>query len=132
MVTNKKIVSTRISEENFRAVQIICEREKMNTYDFLSGLIAKEANKVTGKAITSFPNFGENNFEYDPESDSFIWAIHTGAESPIIISSKLSPHFIENVFNSMKSGLDKRAKFLKMLKKNKTYVPESIIRFKEK
>jgi hypothetical protein len=131
MTTNKKLVSTRISEEDYGLMQIICEREKLNAYDLLAKLIKKETDKVRGTNPDVFPTIGEPAFEYDPESDSFIWSVHTGKDSPFIVSSKLSPHFVESIFAAIKKGIDRRGNFLKQIKKNKTFIPDSIKRFKE-
>lgn len=132
MVTNKKMVSTRISEDDYRALQIICQREKLKPYDLLANLIKKEADKVKGLSQEVFPAVGENNFDYDSESDSFVWSIDIGLKEPIIISSKLSPHFVEALSIAIKKGFEKRNKVLRKFKKNKTFVPNSIIKFKEK
>lgn len=132
MVTNKKFISTRISEDDFGLMQIICEREKLNVYELLAKLVREETDKVRGTNPNVFPTIGENNFEYDPESDSFIWSINSGKGTPFIVSSKLSPHFIENISLALKKGIDKRINFLKQIKKNSTFIPDSIRRFKEK
>ncbi|MBS3089628.1 hypothetical protein J4461_01970 [Candidatus Pacearchaeota archaeon] len=126
-----KTISAKISEEDYGAMKIICDREKKKVNEFVASLIKKETEKVKGTSQNVFPTIGENNFTYDPESDSFIWAIHTGTSNPLIVSSKLGPHFVESVYLAMKQGIDKRNKFLKQIKKKQSYIPEAIRRFKE-
>jgi len=132
MVTNKKMVSTRINEEDYRALQIICKRDKIKPYDLLANLIKKETEKVKGVSQEVFPTIGENLVEYVPESDSFIWSINTGLKNPILISDKLSPNFMETLSLAIKKGFENRNKILKEIKGNKSYIPESIIKFREK
>ena len=132
MVTNKKMVSTRISEDDYRALQIICQRDKIKNYDLLANLIKKEVDKVKGISQEVFPTIGEHIFEYEPESDSFVWSINLGLKKPLIISSKLNPNFVETLNSAIKKGFQRRNKTLKKIKGNKSYIPESIIKFREK
>jgi hypothetical protein len=132
MVTNQKMVSTRISEEDYRALQIICQKEKIKPYDLLANLIKKEAEKVKGTSPEIFPKIGVNEFEYNAEADSFVWSIDIGLKEPLVISSNLSPNFVETLSVAIKKGFEKRNKILRKIKGNKSYVPESIIKFREK
>ena len=130
-----KTVSSKVSAEVYNAMQMLCQRDpQMNMNKIIKRAIEKEVAPILNKDSLSseaFPNLGVNNFEYDPEADNFMWTVNAGNNSAII-SSKLSTSFVENISKSTKEGLDKRSKILRKVKKNQTYIPKSIIKFKEK
>lgn len=130
-----KTISSKVSTEVYGAMQLLREKEpNMNMSKIIKRAIEKEVAPILNKGGLSsevFPNLGVNHFEYDPEADNFMWAVNAGGNSAII-SSKLSPAFVESMFNAMKEGLDKRKKILHKVKKNQAYIPKSIIKFKEK
>jgi hypothetical protein len=128
-----KTISSKVSEDVYGAMKIICERENIKPNEFIRRAVEKTVSPVLNKEhnSTTFPGIGENKFEYEPEADSFMWTINFGSGNSALISGKLSPFFVENILNAIKVGLDRRSILLKKLKKNKTYVPEAIIKFRE-
>lgn len=129
-----KTISSKVSEDVYGAMKIICDRENIAPNEFIRKAVEKAVNPVLSKDhnVAGFPEIGENKFEYDPEADSFMWAINFGSGNSTLISGKLSPFFVENISNAIKTGLDKRKALLKRLKKNKTYIPEAIVKFGER
>ena len=70
-----KTISSKIKEEDYGAMKIICEREKITENEFIRRLVEKETSKILNKnqvSPESFPNLGDNKFEYNPDSDSYI------------------------------------------------------------
>jgi len=129
-----KTVSAKVSEDVYGAMKIICERESITPNEFIRTAVEKEVRPVLSKDNDTnvFPTIGENKFEYDPASDSFMWFINFGSGNSAVISGKLSPFFVENISKAIKEGLDHRNDILKKIKKNNVYIPESIAHFKER
>jgi len=129
-----KTISSKISEDVYGAMKMICDKENIAPNQFIRKAVEKAVHPVLSKepGTSDFPGIGENKFEYDPESDSYMWVIDFGSGNSTLISGKLSPFFVENISIGINAGLTRRATFLKKLKKNKTYVPEAITKFGEK
>jgi hypothetical protein len=134
MTTTWKTISSKVTDETYGAIKVICEKDDIKPNEFIRKSVEKAVNLKLNKDSNPevFPNIGENKFEYDSESDSFMWTINFGSGNSLVISRSLSPFFIESILNAIKNGVEKRKDDLKKIKKNKTYIPESIIKFREK
>lgn len=125
MVTTWKTISAKITDETFGAMKLICERDKIKPNEFIRKTIEKNVNSE------SFPNIGENSFEYDLESDSYIWRINTGTSKPLLIANNLGPFFIENIHNALNSAIKNRQNILKKMGKKQVALPQSITKFRK-
>lgn len=134
MTTIWKTISSKVTDETYGAMKIICEKDGIKPNEFIRKSVEKAVNLKLNKDSNPevFPNIGENKFIYDSESDSFMWMVDFGSGKSIVISKKLSPFFIEGITNGINEGMQKRKELVKKMKKNKTYVPDSIIKFREK
>lgn len=134
MTTTWKTISSKVTDEVYGAMKVICEKDNIKPNEFIRKSVEKAVNLKLNKDSNPevFPNIGENKFEYDAESDSFLWLVDFGSGKSITISRAISPFFIENITNAIKNGVEKRKEVLKKTKKNKTHIPDSIIKFREK
>jgi len=128
-MTNWKTVSSKISDETYAAMKVICEKDNINPNEFIRKAVEKNVKSILNPDV--FPNIGENKLEYDPEADSYKWSINFGTESPLIISDNLGSFFVENLQKAILNGINERNKIIKKIKRNQTYVPSSIIKIRK-
>jgi len=128
-MTNWKTISSKISDETYAAMKVICAKDNINPNEFIRKAVEKNVKSILSPDV--FPNIGENKFEYDPEADSFKWNINFGTGNPLIISDNLGSFFVENLQKAILEGVAERNKIQKKVKKNQTYIPSSIIKIRK-
>jgi len=128
-MTNWKTISSKVSDETYAAIKVICEKEDIKPNEFIRKAVEKNVKSILNPDV--FPNIGENKFEYDPEADSFKWSINFGTGNPLIISDNLGSFFVENLQKAILEGIDERTRLQKKIKKNKTYIPLSITKIRK-
>lgn len=133
-MTNWKTISSKVSDETYGAMKVICGKENIKPNEFIRKAVEKGVQSILNKDLNPevFPNIGENKFEYEPDSDSYMWVINFGTDKPLIISDNLGHFFVENLQKAILEGVSKRNQILKKIKKNKTYVPSTITKFRKK
>lgn len=128
-MTNWKTISSKISDETYAAMKVICAKDNINPNEFIRKAVEKNVKSILSPDV--FPNIGENKFEYDPEADSFKWSINFGTGNPLIISDNLGSFFVENLQKAILEGIGERSRLQKKIKKNQTYIPSSIIKIRK-
>jgi hypothetical protein len=133
-MTNWKTISSKVSDETYGAMKVICEKENIKPNEFIRKAVEKGVQSILNKDLNPevFPNIGENKFEYEPDSDSYMWIINFGTDKPLMISDNLGHFFVENLQKAIMDGVSKRSQILKKIKKNKTYIPSTITKFRKK
>ena len=128
-MTNWKTVSSKISDETYAAMKVICEKDDINPNEFIRKAIEKNVKSILNPDV--FPNIGENRFEYNPETDAYKWLINFGTGNPLIVSDNLGSFFVENLQKAILNGISDRNKIIRKIKKNQTYVPSAITKIRK-
>ena len=118
-----RTVSTKLPATELTLFRAHCEKKGVTPASLLRKLILKEMQITIPHIIA-----GKNLIQYGKINDCFIWYVELDTNEIVEILNNISPAFIENLFDILKIGLEKRQSFIQKTKKESVPIPYEFLK----
>jgi hypothetical protein len=116
-------ISAKLPVNELTLFKNYCEKKGVTPASLIRDLILKEMEITVPHTVA-----GKNKISYDKKIDGFIWSIELDNKEKIDVLKNISPEFIEDLVEIMKTGLGQRNSFIQKKRKDSVSVPSDILR----
>lgn len=118
-----RTVSTKLPANELTLYRAHCEKKGVTPASLLRELILQEMEITIPHIIA-----GKNLLKYDKNNDYFTWSVELDSNEIVEILNKISPAFVENLFEILKVGLEERRTFIQKKKKESVPIPYEFLK----
>jgi hypothetical protein len=118
-----KPLTVKLEKEQADRLKKVCNLNKKKVSTFMREAII---SKLEEGAISHIA--GENEIDYNPENDKFIWKIKLDEGKEIDVLRDISFDFVEDLFKQLDLQIKKREELLGKKNKKSVSVPKGLIK----
>ena len=127
---NWQTTSVRLTEEEKRALLMICEKRGLKQNKLIRELIAKEIEPLLKPGTVmegeGIPLLGEHRFKYNPDEDNYTWKIDFGTDSVELLADNMTPYFVDSLYKSITKAKEIREK---NVSEKKPIIPKKLYKY---
>lgn len=115
-------ISAKLPVNELTLFKSYCEKKGVTPASLIRDLILKEMKITIPHTVA-----GKNKIFYDKITDSFTWSIELDTGELIDVIKNISPEYLLNLYENIKSNLETRSLFIDKKKQNSIGIPNGII-----
>jgi hypothetical protein len=120
--TYSKPRTVKLDENEDLELSNYCKRFGMDVSTFIREAIDEKMNSGHISSVA-----GQNVIEFDGKRDRFSWKIRLDNDEEKTILEEISPEFMQNLFETIKSKITERNDLIRRKKKKSVAVPKRLV-----